>query len=624
MSKQIETKVNDDKNELSLQECLEDLQKEIISGKNKTFFRTYSIETSGGKTFTTVQAIRDDYIFVKDNPFIKKHKRFIFVTKFIDEGLRVAEEINKDFDEKVALFYTPDKSIKDDNCSSNFFECAKHNVLILTHAMYMKLCNPKKKQHEDYRDIFKKYKTLIIDEEINPVKETLFSFSQANTDWINVLESFTENILAEKLYKLMNPLLNLLKQDYGLEDQLHRVECDYNRKEIETLYQELFDGISNIKNKNFDDMIASGKKEYSKSNLYDLINGIILTYNCIDDNIALIKPKRYIYAYDYTFNYLMLNNNIWLDASASFNTMYQNDLFKVVNCEREIDHINSKLIFHNMNTTTSSKNKNEDFRKNMTKYLKANYSDKKTLILTKKIECKQLAEKEEYLLNYPNFEYSNFEAMRGKNDWGEFEVCCYIHTYRLPTAYYVFLHEYFSDINLPDEELRTSTSKFVFKNSKNSKTEWGFDNEYLYNLMITDMASSMYQGIKRIARNRQPQGIFDIFTSNISVLMIVREQLKGINRKNKNLINADKGKQTNADKILDYIDDRLIDNDWVWTKVKSSEVMEELNIKSNNWTKIWNDEVFKNRVGIRKITQSQAKAGGKLGNRMVNWLIKHK
>lgn len=622
--KKLAKQMSAEKKELSLEECLEDLQKEIISGKNKNSFRTYAIETSGGKTYNTIQAIKDDYIFTKDNPFMKEKRRFVFVTKFIEEGKRVAEDINEDFDEKVAMFYTPDKSIKNPNCSSNFFECAKHNVLILTHAMYCILCNPKKQEHKEYRKIVQKYRTLIIDEEINPVKESLFSFSQANTDWINVLEKFTENILAEKLHKLMNPLLNLLKQDYKFEDQLHRIECDYDRAEIETLHQELIDGIGTIKNENFDDMVESGQKEYSKSNLYELINGILLTYDCIDNNVALIKPKRSIFAYDYTFNYLMLKNNIWLDASANFNKMYQNELFDIVNCTREIDHINSKLIFHNLNTTTSSKNKDEDFRKNITKYLKENYSEKQTLILTKKIECKQLSEKEHYLKGLNNFEYSNFEAMRGKNIWGEFEACCYIHTYRLPTAYYVFLYEYFSDTVLPDEELITSTRKFVFKDKKHSKSEWGFNNESLYLLMESDMASSMYQGIKRVQRNKTPQAIFDIFTSNLSVLMIVVHQLKGISRKNENLINADKGKQTNADRILDYIDDRLIDNDWVWTKVKSSEVMEELNIKSNNWNKIWNDEVFKNRVAIRKITQSQAKAGGKLGNRMVNWLVKHK
>lgn len=612
------------KKEMSLQECLEDLQKEILSGKNKNVFRTYSIETSGGKTYNTVQAIRDDYIFIKDNPFIKKHKRFIFVTKFRDEGLEIAKDINEGFTEKVAMFYIPDKNIKNDNCSSNFFECIKSNVLILTHAMYCILCNPKRPEHEEYRKIFMKYKTLIIDEEINPVKESLFSFSQANTDWINVLEKFTENILAEKLHKLMNPLLNLLKQDYKFEDQLHRIECDYNRAEIETLHQELIEGVGTIKNENFDDMVASGQKEYSKSNLYELINGILLTYDCIDNNVALIKPKRSIFAYDYTFNYLMLKNNIWLDASANFNTMYQNELFDVVNCTREIDHINSKLIFHNLNTTTSSKNKDEDFRKNMTKYLKENYLDKQTLILTKKIECKQLAEKEYYLQGLNNFEYSNFESMRGKNIWGEFEVCCYIHTYRLPTAYYVFLHEYFSDTVLKDEELITSTRKFVFKNSKHSKSEWGFDNENLYSLMITDMASSMYQGIKRIARNRNPKGIFDIFTSNLSVLMIVIHQLKGIEKKNKNLINADKGKQTDADRIIEFIDDRLIDNNFAWTKIKSSEVMEQLNIKSNNWNKIWSNEVFLNHVEVRKISQTKGKAGGKQGSRQINWLVKHK
>ncbi|MBF7811915.1 hypothetical protein IS491_25320 [Clostridium beijerinckii] len=59
---------------LSLQECLEDLQNEIRHGKNRDFFRVYSIETSGGKTYNTIKAIKDHYIFVRDNPFIKDKK----------------------------------------------------------------------------------------------------------------------------------------------------------------------------------------------------------------------------------------------------------------------------------------------------------------------------------------------------------------------------------------------------------------------------------------------------------------------------------------------------------------------------------------------------------------------
>lgn len=82
-------------------------------------------------------------------------------------------------------------------------------------------------------------------------------------------------------------------------------------------------------------------------------------------------------------NILLLGNNIWLDASASFNTQYNNDLFKVVECEREINHSESKLIFHELNTSTTSKNNNDNFRKDISKYLKKEYSDRQTLVLTK-------------------------------------------------------------------------------------------------------------------------------------------------------------------------------------------------------------------------------------------------
>ncbi|NRT91490.1 hypothetical protein [Clostridium beijerinckii] len=610
------------KKQMSLQECLDDLQSEIKHGKNRDFFKVYSIETSGGKTYNTIKAIKDHYIFVKDNTFIQdKKRRFIFVSKFIDEGIEVAKNINKDEEEKIAMFYTPDKKIKDENCSSNFFECAKANTLILTHAMYIKLCNPKRPEHEEYRKIFLKYKTLIIDEEINPVKDSLFTFSQGDTYWLTTLDSFTEQNLSKKLYQLMKPLLTLLKEDYKPENQLHRVECDYDRKEVDKLYEELMQGVQNIRNELFEDKYKCGETKCQKENLFKLLNGILLTYDSIDDNICLINPKRQIFSYNYKFDYLMLNNNIWLDASANFNKMYENGLFKVIDCPREIDHTNSKLIFHKIKTTTSSKNIDENFRKDISEYLIEKYSDQEILILSKDVECQQLAEKEEYLKNYPNFKYSNFEAMRGKNDWKDLEVCCYIHTYRWTSAYYIFLYEYFNDVILPDNELITSNRKFVFTNKK-SKSEWGFEKEELYELMISDMSSSMYQGLKRVQRNKQPEAIFDVFTDSINTIMTVKKQLYGIETK-KNFIIADKGKQTDADKLKEYIKEHFEENEDKWIKVKSSDVMEQLEIGKSNWSKLWSkDELFKQYSKDKRLKQSQLKNDDG-SNKKVNWIIKY-
>lgn len=370
---------------MSLQECLEDLEYEIVFGKNNNNFLAYPIETAGGKTYTTIKSIRNNYIFIKDNPFIKDKKRkFVFVTKFKDEAVRVANSINEGYEENIAMVYTPDASYKSKNkcCSNNFFECAKANTLIITHSMYCKLCHPKKKQHEDYRDIFKTYKTLIVDEEINFIKDSLFEFTEDETYWIKTLDKLSKHDLSNKFRQLIQPLIDLIEEEYGVKNQLYRVECNYSRKEINELYEELFENVQKIHREHFE-MIDETR--CSRENLLELLDNIFMLYDCIDNNIALIYPNKSIYSYDYSFKYLLLGNNIWLDASASFNTQYNNDLFKVVECEREINHSESKLIFHELNTSTTSKNNNDNFRKDISKYLKKEYSDRQTLVLTKKL-----------------------------------------------------------------------------------------------------------------------------------------------------------------------------------------------------------------------------------------------
>lgn len=596
------------KKQMSLQECLDDLEDEIIFGKNKDHFLVFPIETAGGKTYTTTKAIRGSY-----KSLIQDNKRYIFVTKFKDEAIRVANDINEEFENNIAMVYTPDATYKKNKCcSTNFFECAKVNTLIITHSMYCKLCNPKKKQHEDYRDIFKTYKTLIVDEEINFIKDSFFEFTEDETYWIKTLDKLSKHDLSNKFRQLIQPLIDLIEQDYRVKNQLHRVECDYSRTEIEELHEELFENVKKINRENFE-MIE--EERCSRENLLELLDNILMLYDCIDNNIALIYPNKSIYGYDYSFKYLLLDNNIWLDASASFNTMYQNELFKVAECQREIDHSECEFIYHDLNTSTTSKNNNDNFRKDISKYLKKNYSDTQTLILTKKAECKQL--KKVYLKEFNNFEYLNFENMRGVDKYKEYEVCAYIHTYRLTRAYYIFCYEYFNNTCLRDKELIVSTKQIKFKDGS-YKTEWGFEKQELYKLMITDMASSMYQGLKRIQRNRNPKGKFEVFTSSHETLCIVVDQLKGIDEKN--IINPDikKEKLTDRMKLLNYIDNKL-ETEEKWTRVQSNEVIEKLEISKSNWSKIWKNEDFIKDIKTRRIKQSQLKIDGSKNN----WIIKY-
>lgn len=628
---------------LNLDEALEDLKLNIMSGHNKDKFRVYPIETAGGKTFITIDAIRDYYVMVKDNPFIENIKRtFIVVTKFKEEGFRISQEINKDMEEQIASFYTPDKKYKNDNnCNNNFYNCTRFNTIIITHSTYLNICNRISDEHKKYYNILKEYKTLIIDEEINVVKDSLYEFTKSEARWSKILTYFSKHQLAENFDNYINPLLKCLDVIYKKNNnQLHRLECEYCREEINHLYINLKDGVKEINKERFEDYrVDFNDNSCIKQNLVDVLDKIYNLYNSIDNNIALINPSRAIYSYNHNFNYLMIENNIWLDASASFFTMYQdNKLFEVVKCEREIDHSNSNFIFHIENTNTYTKNNDNNFRKNISKYIKTNYKeDKKTLILSKKAECIALAEKDEYLGKY-DYSFLNFEEMRGIDSFKDFENCLYIHTYRLNPAYYVFLYEYFNYINFDDKELIVSNKYINYGKDKHSKIEdtkicWGFENKNLYRLMTTDIASSMYQALKRIQRNRNPKGIFEVFTNCIDAIYVLLDQFKGIDKhKNVKIIKsgetnyslelAKEEKEPERAKLLKYIKMKY-ENEDKWTSMKSIDVMKELNIKNRNWNKIWTQEDFLNEMKSLRLKQRKMEDLNSNSKRKVNFIVKY-
>lgn len=75
--------------------------------------------------------------------------------------------------------------------------------------------------------------------------------------------------------------------------------------------------------------------------------------------------------------------------------------------------------------------------------------------------------------------------------------------------------------------------------------------------------------------------------------------------------------------ILEFIDNKLIENNGKWIRLKSKDVKNELNIKSNNWNKIWNNKIFLQQVKEKRIKQNLLRVGGKQGDRKINWIIKY-
>ncbi len=344
----------------------------------------------------------------------------------------------------------------------------------------------------------------------------------------------------------------------------------------------------------------------------DLIEKIIVNslegYSLIDVN------EKVIATYDYNFQFFKLKNNIMLDASASFSELYKSDKFEVVSTKRKIDHSKCKLTVVNIKTTTSAKSKiNHLFRPKFKNYVvKALGDSEKGLIVTKKDEAEYLeyinfvdfdkeVKDEIEMLNsdlFNNIEYEervsfcNYENQRGRNDYADYKHCFLAHTYRQPRFYYMFLYRYFFNVKATEEEMQT-----INKKGENGLTYWGFHNcERLQQLMITDMLSCQYQSLKRVARNREPEAHYHIFTNDVILIELLLKELNGFNMKNFNVIQEVEflgervSKRSKKDILKDYIEERLAQGKW--QRVKSSDLKKSLGISDKTWREIWKDEDF--------------------------------
>ena len=229
----------------------------------------------------------------------------------------------------------------------------------------------------------------------------------------------------------------------------------------------------------------------------------------------------------------------------------------------------------------------------------------KGVVLTKKVECESLESEEKYLKNNKNISLLNFENMRGINDYRDYKQCFYVHTYRLSPAYYVFLHEYFNNIILPDKEIEVKRINNV---------EWGFaNNKEIQELMISDMASSMYQGLKRIERNRNPKATFHIFCKEMKVVHMALKEMNGI--LNKDILKVIEERPIgNKEAIINFID-----NIWDKKRITCKDVYnEQLGIDKKIWSAIWKDEAF-----LAEMKKKRVKIGYTKHSKKTMYLMKY-
>lgn len=231
-----------------------------------------------------------------------------------------------------------------------------------------------------------------------------------------------------------------------------------------------------------------------KSKKQDVINKLEMLKRYFN-NPKVIASDKTLYTFNDRISYHLLTNNIMLDASAKFHHIYKMcDLFAIEDSERIFEHDNWKIHFIDENSTSASKHKKDDYYQNVVNLMMSNITkEDKVLLLGSEEDLIMLRDDYSDKLVEYSISQSNFQAMRGKNDWEDHNKCFVIHNPSISFAYYAFMYLLYTEKELTNDDLMVN------------KTGWnmGFvNNPDLETLRRTDIFSNIYQGIKRIARGK--------------------------------------------------------------------------------------------------------------------------
>lgn len=615
------------------EEEMMDLDKEIrlgnsfINEENRNKFTVFPPEASSGKTSRIIKSVA------------KSSRETLIVTKFKDEVARIVKEINELAKKKKAVGIVADidmiKTGVNLVTSARDIHFFDYGVIVITHAQYYKLC---KGLNNRLEALVKDFYNLIIDEEFNPIKNNMYTFSIKKN--LEMLELFGEFGKSEELEYLTNKLSGEFSKDkYKPTNQVHWINdyCDDEviiETECNRLQEYIKENEDNVSISLSDYQVKNNHKYYI-ADLIDYLELIkIINSNTIEGYSLIDINAKTITTYDYDFEMFMLKNNIMLDASASFCTIYKSDLFKVKDTKRRINHCGCRVTMIKLKTTTTGKSKIKHlFRPKFSSYVVKTLGESESgLVVTKKDESldlqtnhfldfdKEVKDEIELLnsddplfsikLEYKErLSFRNYENQRGRNDYADYKHVFLAHTYRQPRQYYIFLYRYYFNIKATEEEMVTTTAK-----DDEGLKRYTFHNcQILQDLMFTDMKSSQYQTLKRVGRNRSPQAHYHFFTDDSKLVSETLSELYGFSYKdNFNIVEEEEflgervSKRSKLDVLKDYIEERLAQGKW--EKIKSVDLQKKLAISSTKWKEIWKDDSFISFCKEKRIKEGKPKS----------------
>lgn len=603
---------------------LKEIRDSILNpkGDSNGYFKVFTAEAGLGKTRKCEMTLATLW---KVNPTIKS----IFVKSFIDRDMEYPSyqrinrlagvEIAFSIDHRIMKEILGIRNKKERERRLN--EIKSFPVLIITHSMYLGIC-----RHDRgflRKDLcFEGRRNLIIDEQLDILKTfdlditTIKSVSEA----IMFLEKNNhDNGFSDKLdkFKHFKILLNELTYLINTGPQNKMIPISGCRALYSETYTKKVKHEKLLIFKRLKSLIKDPANPFKTNQIPLLIKDIDTVYRIWKEiyypkvmlsqygNIKyfvmsdVVLSNKRLYSYDPNFRFLLLDNNIMLDASAKFNYLYkcQPDLFKIVDQERIKDFSNTTINICYMNTTKYAKSISPTAYDVLINDIqgKCNISDK-ILVVGQKEELELIKSQYKSILEYSNIEFVNFYSLRGKNTWKNFNKCFIIHTPNIGYCYHYFICSMINAIKSIED------TQWVFNNNlelkKNNSNNLSFSDDKLEQIRKSYIASHIYQAIMRVNREQGNEAEINIYNSDKEIIKLVCEQLSNVKlveyeiKKTPRIKTYDNSKRLESSYIIKFIE-FIIKCDF--GEIKKQDILESIGWENK---RTFNEKVVKRAIQV--------------------------
>jgi hypothetical protein len=444
-------------------------------------FMVFGHEASSGKSQMTFRFIGEMTKTSND--------RILFVQKFTrdDELINTVSKINEHAGDTVAVKFSKEDTGK----SKRKQQAVESQVLCITHQMYLVICKGERTELIIDRNI------LIIDEFPDIMEKVFLSSEDIGNLWIKNYKYDKHKTLDEIVYLLRDLLYK--KKAHKLSDRLLLVEFN---NEVQNRYK-----------KGIYDLLSTVSDDVDRK-ILSTINYLLLYGGYMYENA--------FHTYREDINYKMLQNNIILDANASFETKYTiSNKFHTINQPKIFDYSNTTL-HHNVIKTGKCNLKNYITfnEKVLSKVLPENRE--KILFVTDSEREKGLSttisdyfislgysKKEVEMIFEEKIRIDHFGNLIGVNTYRDFDTVVIMKTPNYDYVTYV-LNYYHMTRNKKDSELQL------------------FKHEEIESLRESTVAGEIYQAIKRVNRDNSKNCDIFLFIDNDKVVNILLSQFPNI------------------------------------------------------------------------------------------------